>query len=493
MNSLLLSHTTGLPSVETLELMYVLPGTQEPSSALYVDAAVSHEPVADSLLLPLIALNPDVHKNSHRIVQEMQLGTFVMQESVLQPPQRTYNSMYDMLRASETDVQATEGALLNIKTMLSESVKPHSHVTQVVATIDDEGMIWQYGQNNYDIVRNAVRCDKSDTAAVESETLLSIGALVQNGDLCPGDTVLELSLVPKGKVAELRKRGYFVHSMSYIARTSTLQADGKSLHIQSHFIAGTDIEALEHEHAGVHSASDMEQRELRAYELRTDVDVVGAFFRRHVHNETIAIAPIDFLRRPVVLNAGKFPDGGSSVVKELDSIAEELQGKESVFYGVPGPKQDYVSFAENCFSGTAAVDRAARKILAQARTQACSLSRDEIPVLLRNLSKIYITDEVLAGRAELAVLGARAIPQALGAIEANNAGNLQLAATYRSAAIIAAQPGGCALPGMSSVGAYGVEDKYGSLIFECSNGHVNNRPYGELIPTCTTCGVSVKC
>lgn len=37
------------------------------------------------------------------------------------------------------------------------------------------------------------------------------------------------------------------------------------------------------------------------------------------------------------------------------------------------------------------------------------------------------------------------------------------------------------------------EDEYGSLDFECPVGHQNTRPKGELIPVCTTCGVSVSC
>lgn len=37
------------------------------------------------------------------------------------------------------------------------------------------------------------------------------------------------------------------------------------------------------------------------------------------------------------------------------------------------------------------------------------------------------------------------------------------------------------------------EDQYGSLTFECGNGHRNIRPRGQLIPNCTSCGMSVRC
>ena len=36
-------------------------------------------------------------------------------------------------------------------------------------------------------------------------------------------------------------------------------------------------------------------------------------------------------------------------------------------------------------------------------------------------------------------------------------------------------------------------DQFGSLEFKCKKGHNNKRPYGKLIPCCTTCGDSVKC
>ncbi len=37
------------------------------------------------------------------------------------------------------------------------------------------------------------------------------------------------------------------------------------------------------------------------------------------------------------------------------------------------------------------------------------------------------------------------------------------------------------------------EDKYGSLIFDCPNGHKNKRRRNKLIDECKTCGTSVKC
>lgn len=38
-----------------------------------------------------------------------------------------------------------------------------------------------------------------------------------------------------------------------------------------------------------------------------------------------------------------------------------------------------------------------------------------------------------------------------------------------------------------------LNDQYGSLVFNCQKGHSNTRPYGQLIPCCKTCGISVKC
>lgn len=37
------------------------------------------------------------------------------------------------------------------------------------------------------------------------------------------------------------------------------------------------------------------------------------------------------------------------------------------------------------------------------------------------------------------------------------------------------------------------EDEYGPLNFKCQKGHSNMRPRGELIDSCKTCGVSVRC
>ena len=37
------------------------------------------------------------------------------------------------------------------------------------------------------------------------------------------------------------------------------------------------------------------------------------------------------------------------------------------------------------------------------------------------------------------------------------------------------------------------EDQYGSLEFNCSQGHRNTRPRGQLISNCATCGESVSC
>lgn len=37
------------------------------------------------------------------------------------------------------------------------------------------------------------------------------------------------------------------------------------------------------------------------------------------------------------------------------------------------------------------------------------------------------------------------------------------------------------------------EDRYGSLKFKCEKGHTNKRPRNQLIDSCKTCGVSVRC
>jgi hypothetical protein len=39
----------------------------------------------------------------------------------------------------------------------------------------------------------------------------------------------------------------------------------------------------------------------------------------------------------------------------------------------------------------------------------------------------------------------------------------------------------------------GVKDKFGSLEFPCSQGHMNKRPYGRKIKYCSTCGEDVSC
>lgn len=38
-----------------------------------------------------------------------------------------------------------------------------------------------------------------------------------------------------------------------------------------------------------------------------------------------------------------------------------------------------------------------------------------------------------------------------------------------------------------------LSDEFGPRVFSCGRGHLNTRPYRELIPCCTTCGISVKC
>lgn len=38
-----------------------------------------------------------------------------------------------------------------------------------------------------------------------------------------------------------------------------------------------------------------------------------------------------------------------------------------------------------------------------------------------------------------------------------------------------------------------LSDQYGSLVFNCQKGHANTRPYGQKIPCCMTCGISVDC
>lgn len=446
-------------------------------------------------IITLSQLNPEIAQQTTDSIRAMRLGGFVL-ESEKPDVSVTYGSMHEMLEHSEHDEIARQGAHTNIKTMFDEGLRPHTNVVEVTATVDDDGRIWQYGQDGHSIVSNALRLDDNEVSVAESETLLNIGAMVKSGDIQPGDTVFEAALVPNGDAATLRQKGYFVHTMSYIARFITLAEDNKTLNIQSHFLAGVNLDDIEVACGPVATEQDVHEREQYAFEHRADKRIVSRLFGEILCvPDAISPSAAGFLRYVGKLDKGKFPKGALNIIPAIDAITAEEYGVEAVFYGVPvSEKPDYESFLEEKLKESAQLDRDVDQFLALARSEMRRLKvgRDDVPTLLRKLSKAYIAGEVIAGRADPLVLGARAAPKAMAAMEAAAKGRVVDAERLRRETIDLTQPGGCPLEELAKSLNVG-EDQFGSLSFYCQNKHYNTRPYGKLIPKCTTCGVSVKC
>lgn len=441
-----------LPPVDRMLAQQVLGAVVESGGAGIADEAAAYlaqQATPNALSFQTIAeASPEIARAAQEAVAAMMAGPVAVQEAVrTDAGGRCYRTAYDMLMAPEGDKVAEMGGVTSVVTMLQESLSPHTNIIEVEVYVDDEGTVWQYAQNDQSIAQNTLAIDHSVTAQAESANLLAVGPLVRDGHLRhDGPPLWEFSVIPEGDRAALRQKGYFMHTMSFIARRISVGPDGRTLTIRSHFMAGADFVRIAQELGPVETEQDVIAREAAAQSTRHDKSVLGRFFREalKVHGGVQATSD-GFLRQAGFIDEAAFEGGEAGVIATLDAITAQEIGADVVFYGVRGVTADHTEFLERRRHAQHDLIETAKSLWAQARAEVRKpgVCPQDVPGILKELSKAVIADKVLAGQADIMVLGSRAAVTALATIEAFHAGDITRAEELRNQTIELTQPGGC--------------------------------------------------
>ncbi len=237
-----------------------------------------------------------------------------------------------------------------------------------------------------------------------------------------------------------------MHTMTFIARRISVAEDGRTLTIRSHFLAGADFVDIAERLGPIESARDVEAREDAAQQQRHDKRVLRRFFAEKLSVDGDIHATSDgLLGYAGFIDEAAFDGGEAGVIAGLDAITAQEIGADTVFYGVRGATGDHAEFIQQQREHESAVVDTARQLWAQARVEARrpGVTAADVPGILKQLSKEYIADEVLGGKADAMVLGSQAAIKAAATIQAFSAGDYERAAALRKETIQLTQPGGC--------------------------------------------------
>jgi hypothetical protein len=240
----------------------------------------------------------------------------------------TNESLWAMMRpAYEGKEEARKGAETNARTWAIENLYKYAHIFKVEAHIDVNREIVQYGQTasqrdhntrRYYLDQSPVRLRHTDA---EGLNVYRIGA---NHDGSQTRTYLEMSAVPDTDREQLK--GYFLGSMTFILRMTTVRPDGTCT-IESALVGGVDPDVLPDINAeDPHSEVQFEEQ---ALESRFDIQVARSML------ELLEVPGTKDLQTDELL--GTLLDvsgvGLRDFVQLYDTVASQLLGGKPVFFG----------------------------------------------------------------------------------------------------------------------------------------------------------------
>ena len=368
------------------------------------------------------------------------------------------------------DQNALQKIKNNAATDVAERLFKAGHQTEVRLEIDNHKLS-QNGVRLTDIHKNTLTHMPLNNVMrrrteQELRNALVYEELINSGVLATHDVVV-LSPTP---VDQKTRRDYNFFTDTDSLSIQYLKEDGGQFVMETAMVAGK-------------KSSQAERHDLRA--IRQIIYEAGGEIGQDIDEEALSH----------VILVRKTPDGGvHKIVERYDQIIG------GTFYGEVKPAQDYEAYKETCRARDERFEPLVDKITAQLLREAHSFKTplDAIKRLDRLSDQYCVEQAVSQHDIDARVFGSRAAAYIMQARQFMQAGDLENALQRVGDAQKVSTSGSCPLfrgdgssgePGKKTAG----EDKYGSLDFECKNGHKNTRPKNQLIEKCKVCGVSVKC
>lgn len=379
-------------------------------------------------------------------------------------------SLYDaVIMAAEGNKTALEMVKTNVRTDVIERTIKAGHIMKVDLMVDEAGQIMQHGQSIKSVHANSLLFASNswqmrERTEAETTNAFSIQRLYEDGQLEDNYFVVPSLAADNMTQEQMDKAGFFTETMSCALQATTAE-DGK-VTTESAFVAGVKQPGAE----------------------RHDIDVIKKIYKLFGHDaERMSAAQI--LATPLKIPKAMMPNGVVDLVKLYDVFSG------GTFFGEDKPQQDYQAYRQQCQRREAEFEPKV-EIITRELLDSKGYIKDRLHAA-RLLNKIsgrnMVEHAVLDESINPWVFGAKAAPDIVLARRAAKLGDKKQA----KAAIRRAQANETSSPCPNGLddpsGVNGGEDQYGSLNFDCPNGHSNTRPKGQLLATCGTCGTSVAC
>lgn len=390
---------------------------------------------------------------------------------------RPIESLYDAIQlAAEGDPMAYDMVQTNVRTDVIERTIKAGHVIKVDLHVNEAGIIQQHGQSMESVQANSLRLASSmwqmrERTEAEATNAFRIKEYYDQGELEDYSFVVFSRAADNMTEDEMDKVGFFTDTMSCAIQVTTAK-DGK-LTTESAFVAGTKYPgAKRHDADTVVSVGE-----------ELGVDLSG---------KTAA----EIINTPILVHNSLIPNGAIDLVEMWDDAAG------GTFFGEDKPPEDYCQYREKCKQREEDLQPTVNNIVEELIDEAPEIdSRLKAVQRLHKLSEKHMVKRAVHDHTiNPLVFGEEAAEYIVDARYYQSVGDWESAAEATHMAQQTADSKSC--PGVifgqdnpliSSEAAMYDHDQYGSLVFECPNGHINTREHGELVEECSTCHASVKC
>ncbi len=379
------------------------------------------------------------------------------------------DSLWGAIRHARTgDPEADALIYANAKSDVIERSIKAGMVTKVDMEVNGNRVV-QHGQNYRSVLVNSLKY-MDYNPIVRRRTK----AEVRNGFRM--EKLLETNWLDKGyamvvfsRAENLPQYGFFTDIMACAIQVTTKQGD--CLTVESAFVAGADQGIV------------------------FDQKAVGTLYAELAGEDVSALDPAGIIDKPLLVHRSLLENGVIDLVKMYDANVG------GTFFGLRQPIRDYLTYRDACRRREEELHDLVRAISDELIEHAADINSPvEASRYLDKISEKHLLRRAIIDRKiDPEVFGRQAAHYIHQARDALDNQNHEL---FDRAILKAAQyalsnscPGGFNMLSRLAGGNLDIkeEDAYGPLEFQCPNGCLNHRQYGQLLDVCRFCGASVKC
>ena len=273
------------------------------------------------------------------------IGSLALENTVESPStsERQTTALLDLIeKARSGDEQALASIRMNAHTTVIETLLKTGNITRITAELDEYGNLQQHGHTYDAIHRNAWKAmrDKSPVARKRSEIEAlnwhRTEAAIRAGLLENNWFVVFSSPSDNESIAELKRQGNFVHTMTSVFQATTIEDGG--VKTESAFVAG--MEAVQEDP----QLSDQmnNARIADAAANRYDITTIRALYMHWGIESAEHLDAEALLATPLLIPKQMMPSGVASVVELYDSM------RGDTFFGLRQPSKPYETYADEC-------------------------------------------------------------------------------------------------------------------------------------------------